>query len=90
MAAHTRLWTFVPAILLGLSASSQASLLKVNKGLKVKRGQVAFLQVDDLQFHIPPQKDACKLEVVLNEPLSQRVGKLLPQVTQRGPPSGSS
>lgn len=83
MASQTRLWTLVPVILLGLSSSSQASLLKVNKGLKVKRGQAAFLQERDLQFHIPREKDACKLEVVQNEPISQRVGKLLPQVTQQ-------
>lgn len=92
MASQTCLWTFVPVILLGLSGTSQASLLKVNKGLKVKRGQVAFLQEGDLQFHIPRQKDACKLEV-LNEPISQRVGKLLPQVRdpfQRSPGISSS
>lgn len=82
MVPQTRLWTLVPVILLGLGSSWQASLLKVNKGLKVKRGQEAFLQEDDLQFHIPRQKDACKLEVVLNEPISQRVGKLLPQVSR--------
>lgn len=67
-------------ILLVLGDWSRASLLKVNKGLKVKRGQVAFLREDDLQFHIPRQKDACKVEVVLEEPISQRVGQLLPQV----------
>uniref|UniRef100_H3CI90 Fras1 related extracellular matrix 1a n=1 Tax=Tetraodon nigroviridis TaxID=99883 RepID=H3CI90_TETNG len=75
----TCLWTLVPAVLLGLS-SSQASLLKVNKGLKVKRGQAAFLQEDHLQFRVPPQRDACKVEVLQNQPVSQRVGKLLPQV----------
>lgn len=85
MAPQPRLWTLVPVILLGLSGSSQTSLLKVNKGLKVKRGQAVFLQEDDLQFHVPRQQDACKLEVVLNEPISQRVGKLLPQVTHRDP-----
>uniref|UniRef100_A0A3P9C444 Fras1 related extracellular matrix 1a n=1 Tax=Maylandia zebra TaxID=106582 RepID=A0A3P9C444_9CICH len=50
------------------------------KGLKVKRGQSAYLHVEDLQFHIPHQKDSCKLEVVVNEPITQRVGKLVPQV----------
>ncbi|XP_076144575.1 FRAS1-related extracellular matrix protein 1a isoform X3 [Alosa pseudoharengus] len=57
-----------------------ASLVKVNRGLQVKRGQTAVLQEDDLQFHIPRQRDACKLEVVLNEPITQRVGTLTPQV----------
>ncbi|KAL2079429.1 hypothetical protein ACEWY4_025173 [Coilia grayii] len=59
---------------------ARGSLVRVNRGLRVKRGQSAFLQQDDLQFHIPPQGDACKLEVLLNEPITQRVGTLTPQV----------
>ncbi|XP_035796586.2 FRAS1-related extracellular matrix protein 1a isoform X2 [Amphiprion ocellaris] len=73
-------WKLLPVLLLGMTCSSHGSLVKVNKGLKVKQGQQAFLQEGDLQFHIPQQKDACKVEVVLNEPITQRVGKLLPQV----------
>nr|XP_020450558.1 FRAS1-related extracellular matrix protein 1 isoform X2 [Monopterus albus] len=73
-------WTVLLGHLLGMSSSSQSSLVKINKGLKVKRGQTAYLQEGDLQFHIPHQKDACKVEVVLNEPITQRVGKLMPQV----------
>ncbi|XP_047425059.1 FRAS1-related extracellular matrix protein 1a isoform X2 [Mugil cephalus] len=74
---QTLAWTFLPVLLLGMASSS---LVKVNKGLKVKRGQSAYLQEGDLQFHIPHQKDACKVEVVLNEPITQRVGKLMPEV----------
>ncbi|XP_036969222.1 FRAS1-related extracellular matrix protein 1a isoform X2 [Acanthopagrus latus] len=73
-------WTLFPVLLLAMTYSSHCSLVKVNKGLKVKRGQSTYLQEGDLQFHIPRQKDACKVEVVLNEPITQRVGKLLPQV----------
>lgn len=51
-------------------------------GLRVKRGQVAYLQKEDLQFHIPHQKDVCKVEVVKNEPITQRVGELMPQVVK--------
>lgn len=69
-------------LLLGVTCSSHGSLVKVNKGLKVKRGQSAYLQDGDLQFHIPRQKDACKVEVVLNEPITQRVGELMPQVME--------
>ncbi|CAL8326972.1 unnamed protein product [Lota lota] len=65
---------------LGLAGSSHGSLVKVNRGLKVKKGQTAFLQEGDLQFHIPRQRDACKVEVVANEPITQRVGKLTPEV----------
>lgn len=72
---HTLVWTVLP-VLLGVTCS----VVKVNKGLKVKRGQVAYLQEGDLQFSLPLQRDACKVEVVLNEPITQRVGKLLPQV----------
>ncbi|KAF3836792.1 hypothetical protein F7725_004256 [Dissostichus mawsoni] len=79
----TLAWTWLPVLLLGLTCSSHSSLVKVSKGLKVKRGQSAFLQDGDLQFHIPRQKDACKVEVVLNEPITQRVGTLMPQVMER-------
>ncbi len=80
---QTRAWILLPVLLLGMSYSSHGSLVKVNKGLKVKRGQSAYLQDGDLQFHIPRQKDACKVEVVLNEPITQRVGKLMPQVMEK-------
>ncbi|XP_044197505.1 FRAS1-related extracellular matrix protein 1a [Thunnus albacares] len=78
--AQTLAWMLLPVLLLSVTCSSHGSLVKVNKGLKVKRGQAAYLQDGDLQFHIPRQKDACKVEVVLNEPITQRVGKLMPQV----------
>lgn len=80
---QTLAWTLLPMLLLGMTCSSHGSLVKVNKGLKVKRGQAAYLQEGDLQFHIPRQKDACKVEVVLNEPITQRVGKLMPQVMEK-------
>ncbi|XP_077356823.1 FRAS1-related extracellular matrix protein 1a isoform X3 [Festucalex cinctus] len=68
----------LPFLLLGVTCN--ASLVKVNRALKVRRGQSAYLREGDLQFLIPIQKDACKVEVVLNEPITQRVGKFLPQV----------
>lgn len=80
---QTLAWTLLPLLLLGMTCLSHSSLVKVNKGLKVKRGQAAFLQEGDLQFHIPPHKDACKVEVVLNEPITQRVGTLMPQVMEK-------
>ncbi|XP_075307838.1 FRAS1-related extracellular matrix protein 1a isoform X3 [Odontesthes bonariensis] len=77
---HSLALTLLPVLLLELTCSSHSSLVKVNRGLKVKRGQSAYLQEGDLQFHIPIQKDACKVEIVLNEPITQRVGRLMPQV----------
>ncbi|XP_054912533.1 FRAS1-related extracellular matrix protein 1a [Poeciliopsis prolifica] len=77
---HTLALSLLVVLLLLLTCSSLCSLVKVNKGLKVKRGQSVYLQEGDLQFHVPAKKDVCKLEVVLNEPITQRVGKLVPQV----------
>ncbi|XP_008565946.1 PREDICTED: FRAS1-related extracellular matrix protein 1-like [Galeopterus variegatus] len=56
------------------------TFISVNRGVKVTKGSSAFLSPEDLQFAIPRQKDACKVEVVRNEPVTQRVGKLTPQV----------
>ncbi|XP_014808107.1 PREDICTED: FRAS1-related extracellular matrix protein 1 isoform X1 [Calidris pugnax] len=57
-----------------------SSFISVNLGLKVMKGQSVFLSEDDLKFSIPREKDVCKVEVVINEPITQRVGKLTPQV----------
>uniref|UniRef100_A0A8V5H8G8 FRAS1-related extracellular matrix protein N-terminal domain-containing protein n=1 Tax=Melopsittacus undulatus TaxID=13146 RepID=A0A8V5H8G8_MELUD len=58
----------------------RSSFISVNLGVKVMKGQSVFLSEDDLKFSIPREKDACKVEVVINEPITQRVGKLTPQV----------
>ncbi|CAB1345182.1 unnamed protein product [Coregonus sp. 'balchen'] len=73
-------WALPWLLLLVVAGGSHGSLVKTNLGLRVKRGQSAYLQEGDLQFHIPRVKDACKVEVVLNEPITQRVGTLSPQV----------
>ncbi|XP_053149054.1 FRAS1-related extracellular matrix protein 1-like [Hemicordylus capensis] len=57
-----------------------SSFVNVNRGVKVMKGQSVFLSQEDLQFSIPREKDACKVEVVMNEPITQRVGKLTPPV----------
>ncbi|XP_036593361.1 FRAS1-related extracellular matrix protein 1 [Trichosurus vulpecula] len=66
-------------LLLVLQGTS-SSFISVNQGVKVVKGRSAFLSREDLQFSIPKEKDACKVEVVMNEPITQRVGKLTPQV----------
>ncbi|XP_010000235.1 PREDICTED: FRAS1-related extracellular matrix protein 1 [Chaetura pelagica] len=71
-------WLFLllPVVLrLGCS-----SFISANLGMKVMKGQSVFLSEDDLKFSIPREKDVCKVEVVTNEPVTQRVGKLTPQV----------
>ncbi|XP_067846389.1 FRAS1-related extracellular matrix protein 1b isoform X2 [Heptranchias perlo] len=55
-------------------------LVLLNRGVIVGRGQHEYVTDNDLQFNIPKTKDSCKVEVVLNEPVTQRVGKLTPQV----------
>uniref|UniRef100_A0A8C9VSQ3 Fras1 related extracellular matrix 1a n=1 Tax=Scleropages formosus TaxID=113540 RepID=A0A8C9VSQ3_SCLFO len=67
-------------LLVDMANMRRGSLVKVNRGLKVKRGQEAFLQEEDLRFHVLQERDTCKVEVVLNEPITQRVGSLTPQV----------
>ncbi|XP_075682835.1 FRAS1-related extracellular matrix protein 1 [Rhinoderma darwinii] len=57
-----------------------SSFVKVNNGITVMKGQISYLSENDLQFSIPKEKDSCKVEVIVNEPITQRVGKLSPQV----------
>ncbi|XP_077917333.1 FRAS1-related extracellular matrix protein 1 isoform X5 [Halichoerus grypus] len=57
-----------------------ATFISLNRGLRLLKGSSTFLSGDDLKFAIPKEKDACKVEVVMNEPMTQRVGKLTPQV----------
>uniref|UniRef100_A0A8C3VCC3 FRAS1-related extracellular matrix protein 1 n=1 Tax=Catharus ustulatus TaxID=91951 RepID=A0A8C3VCC3_CATUS len=64
-------------VVLGVVCSS---FISVNLGVKVMKGQSVFLSEEDLKFSIPREKDVCKVEVVINEPITQRVGKLTPQV----------
>uniref|UniRef100_A0A8C7DVB6 Fras1 related extracellular matrix 1b n=1 Tax=Oncorhynchus kisutch TaxID=8019 RepID=A0A8C7DVB6_ONCKI len=55
------------------------SLVQVNSGVQVGRGRSVFVTDKELQFNVDQTSD-CKVEVVLNEPVTQRVGKLTPQV----------
>ncbi|XP_051012633.1 FRAS1-related extracellular matrix protein 1 [Acomys russatus] len=57
-----------------------ATFISFNQGLRVMKGSSAFLSADHLRFAIPKEKDACRVEVVTNEPITQRVGTLTPQV----------
>ncbi|XP_012925197.1 FRAS1-related extracellular matrix protein 1 isoform X2 [Heterocephalus glaber] len=60
--------------------ATHPTFVSLNRGLRVTKGSSAFLSAEDLQFAIPREKDACKVEVVVHEPITQRVGKLTPQV----------
>ncbi|XP_030646966.1 FRAS1-related extracellular matrix protein 1b [Chanos chanos] len=63
-----------------LPSGGSHSLVRVNAGLHVTRGRSVFVTERELQFNIEGFSDECKVEVVLNEPITQRVGKLTPQV----------
>uniref|UniRef100_A0A3P8UIS6 Fras1 related extracellular matrix 1b n=1 Tax=Cynoglossus semilaevis TaxID=244447 RepID=A0A3P8UIS6_CYNSE len=48
-------------------------------GIEVARGRSVFVTEKELKISVEPTAD-CKVEVVTNEPVTQRVGKLTPQV----------
>ncbi|KAE8294685.1 FRAS1-related extracellular matrix protein 1 [Larimichthys crocea] len=54
-------------------------LVEVNSGVQVIRGRSAFITEKELKISEDPTAD-CKVEVVMNEPVTQRVGRLTPQV----------
>nr|XP_023401132.1 FRAS1-related extracellular matrix protein 1 [Loxodonta africana] len=67
-------------LLLLLLGRASPTFVSVNLGVTVMKGHSAYLSGDNLKFAVPKEKDACKVEVVMNEPITQRVGKLTPQV----------
>uniref|UniRef100_A0A3B3UH26 Fras1 related extracellular matrix 1b n=1 Tax=Poecilia latipinna TaxID=48699 RepID=A0A3B3UH26_9TELE len=50
-----------------------------NPGVQVLRGRSVSITESDLEIQVDLSSD-CKVEVVLNEPVTQRVGKLTPQM----------
>ncbi|XP_036034922.1 FRAS1-related extracellular matrix protein 1 isoform X1 [Onychomys torridus] len=73
------LFLLIPLLLPYLDLAN-STFISINQGLRVMKGSSAFLSEDHLKFAIPKEKDACQVEVVMNEPITQRVGKLTPQV----------
>ncbi|XP_061680721.1 FRAS1-related extracellular matrix protein 1b isoform X3 [Syngnathoides biaculeatus] len=66
-------------LLAGALSPTTGARVEVNAGMEVARGRRAFLGAEHLR--IAAEADAhCKVEVVLNEPITQRVGRLTPQV----------
>ncbi|XP_023668989.2 FRAS1-related extracellular matrix protein 1b [Paramormyrops kingsleyae] len=56
------------------------SLVQLNVGLQVGRGQFVYVTGEDLRFDVQYNVTSCKVEVVMNEPVTQRVGVFTPQV----------
>ncbi|XP_038570885.1 FRAS1-related extracellular matrix protein 1b isoform X2 [Micropterus salmoides] len=72
----------VSMLLLLLAAAAgvcSGSLVVTNSGVEVSRGRSAFVTEKELKISVDATAD-CKVEVVMNEPVTQRVGRLTPQV----------
>lgn len=73
------------ALMLLLAATTSVcggSLVAVNSGVEVARGRSVFVTERELKISVGPTAD-CKVEVVMNEAVTQRVGRLTPQVRTR-------
>lgn len=66
-------------LLLVMTTVFGGHLVAVDSGVEVIRGRSASITVEQLQITVDPATD-CKVEVVMNEPVTQRVGRLTPQV----------
>lgn len=73
MAAIGVLW------LLAVTAVYSGSLVMVSSTVEVMRGRTTFIKPKELNISMDPTEN-CKVEVVMNEPATQRVGRLSPQV----------
>ncbi|XP_037105169.1 FRAS1-related extracellular matrix protein 1b isoform X5 [Syngnathus acus] len=65
--------------LLLLPGAIAGVIVEVNASMEVARGRSAFLGKEMLQIRTDPDAH-CKVEVALNQPLTQRVGRITPQV----------
>lgn len=66
-------------MLLFVTAAACSGLVVVNSGVEVTRGHHVFVTEKELKIRVEPAVD-CKVEVVITEPVAQRVGRLTPQV----------
>lgn len=66
-------------LLAATAAVCSGRLVVVNSGVEVTRGRSAFITEKELKIGVDPTAD-CKVEVAMNEPVTQRVGRLTPQV----------
>ncbi|XP_068447643.1 FRAS1-related extracellular matrix protein 1b isoform X2 [Clinocottus analis] len=66
-------------LLVATMSVCSSNLVAVNSGVEVARGRSVFITERELKISVGPTAD-CKVEVVMNEPITQRVGRLTPQV----------
>lgn len=67
-------------LLLCLIVTSAGQILVSKKEISVDIGRSVFLRKDDLVFVDTTKKSECRVEVVQNDPITQRVGRLEPTV----------
>ncbi|XP_073499840.1 FRAS1-related extracellular matrix protein 1-like isoform X2 [Phyllobates terribilis] len=79
MISSEALWKALILLLWTQELVEASSLVLTNNGLRVGRGQTVYVTEKDLTFRVPHDKVSCRVEVVLNEPTTQRVGTLTPQ-----------
>ncbi|KAM6962497.1 FRAS1-related extracellular matrix protein 1b [Aplochiton taeniatus] len=80
MATIRVVWWILWAVITDLPYACSKSLVVVNSGIQVARGKAIFVTEKELKMNVDQIEESCKVEVVLNEPITQRVGKLTPQV----------
>lgn len=71
-------------VLLVMMVVCSGNLVVVNSAVEVTRGHSVVITEKELKINVEPAAD-CKVEVVMNEPISQRVGRLTPQVRTHPP-----
>ena len=65
-----------------VSQCDGGNLLVRQNDITVKVGRTVYLNTDDIVFRKPRRGDeACRVEVVQNDPITQRVGQLEPKVS---------
>ena len=73
-------YTALTFVLLALSAVCGGQKLREQLALVVKRGRTGYVTREHIALP-PPSDFPCKVEVVYNDPVSQRVGHLEPAVS---------
>lgn len=60
---------------------SLAGIVRRNSGVEVRNGRTVLIRDENLSFNVNPGL-VCKVQVVNNEPMQQKVGVFSPPVSQ--------
>lgn len=69
------------AVVFLLTICGYAQIVMDSKELTVKIGRNVYLKRDDIRFSVTEKDDECRVEVVRNDPITQRVGYVEPHVS---------